>query len=120
MPHARAGVPGARAALAGGPNCQCRKPNAQFRAQIHHEFERFGAYLPDINVMVIYGGVDIKAQKEALKSKPPHVVVGTPGRIKTARAPCVCSAGCGSPGGAPDAPPCAASLSDTSWPRTAS
>ena len=35
--------------------------------------------------MVIYGGVDAKAQKEQLKSKPPHIVVGTPGRIKQAR-----------------------------------
>jgi hypothetical protein len=36
--------------------------------------------------MVIYGGVNIKEQKEALKAKPPHIVVGTPGRIKQARA----------------------------------
>ena len=35
--------------------------------------------------MVIYGGVDIKAQKEALKTKPPHIVVGTPGRLKSVR-----------------------------------
>jgi len=33
--------------------------------------------------MVIYGGVPITEQKEALKSKPPHVVVGTPGRVKS-------------------------------------
>ena len=52
--------------------------------QICHEFERFSAYLPDVNVMVIYGGVDAKQQKEALKAKPPHIVVGTPGRIKQA------------------------------------
>ena len=56
------------------------------RNQICHEFERFSAYLPDLNVMVIYGGVDAKAQKEQLKAKPPHIVVGTPGRIKQARA----------------------------------
>jgi len=55
--------------------------------QISHEFERFSAYLPDVNVMVIYGGVNIKEQKDALKAKPPHVVVGTPGRIKSVRAP---------------------------------
>jgi superfamily II DNA/RNA helicase len=54
--------------------------------QISHEFERFSAYLPDVNVMVIYGGVNIKEQKDALKAKPPHVVVGTPGRIKSVRA----------------------------------
>lgn len=35
--------------------------------------------------MVIYGGVDIKEQKAALKAKPPHVVVATPGRVKAVR-----------------------------------
>ena len=43
--------------------------------------------------MVIYGGVDIKAQKEALKSKPPHIVVGTPGRIKSVRHAACCARG---------------------------
>ena len=38
-----------------------------------------------MNVMVIYGGVNVKEQKDALKAKPPHVVVGTPGRIKAVR-----------------------------------
>lgn len=37
--------------------------------------------------MVIYGGVNAKEQKDALKAKPPHVVVGTPGRIKAVRTP---------------------------------
>lgn len=62
-----------------------RRGGCAFAPQISHEFERFSAYLPDVVVTVIYGGVDIKAQKEALKAKPPHVVVGTPGRIKSAR-----------------------------------
>ena len=64
------------------------KPNARQTAhlpQISHEFERFSSYLPDVNVMVIYGGVNVKEQKDALKAKPPHVVVGTPGRIKAVR-----------------------------------
>lgn len=55
--------------------------------QIAHEFERFCAYLPDVKVTVIYGGVDIQAQKKDLKTKPPHIVVGTPGRVKAVRAP---------------------------------
>ena len=58
---------------------------ARANGQISHEFERFSAYLPDVNVLVIYGGVNIKEQKDALKAKPPHVVVGTPGRIKAVR-----------------------------------
>lgn len=54
-------------------------------AQISHEFERFCAYLPDVNVAVIYGGVDVNEQKKSLKAKPPHIVVGTPGRVKAVR-----------------------------------
>merc|ERR1712070_1094881 len=49
--------------------------------QITHEFERFSAYLPDVKVSTIFGGVSIKAQKEELKDEPPHIVVGTPGRV---------------------------------------
>ena len=39
--------------------------------QICHEFDRFAAYLPAVNVSVIFGGVNIKQQKEQLKEKPP-------------------------------------------------
>jgi ATP-dependent RNA helicase UAP56/SUB2 len=50
--------------------------------QICHEFDRFAAYLPGVNVMVIFGGVNIKQQREQLKEKPPSVIVATPGRCK--------------------------------------
>merc|ERR1712205_16405 len=51
--------------------------------QITHEFERFSAYLPDVKVSTIFGGVSIKAQKEELKTSPPNIVIGTPGRVKS-------------------------------------
>ena len=41
--------------------------------QIKHEFERFSAYLPAVNVAVIFGGVNIKQQKAELKEKPPSI-----------------------------------------------
>ena len=50
--------------------------------QIKHEFERFSAYLPAVNVAVIFGGVNIKQQKAELKEKPPSIIVATPGRCK--------------------------------------
>jgi ATP-dependent RNA helicase UAP56/SUB2 len=43
--------------------------------------------MPDLNVTVIYGGVDLMEQKAQLKAKPPHIVVGTPGRVKAVRRP---------------------------------
>ena len=50
--------------------------------QICHEFDRFAAYLPGVTVSVIFGGVNIKQQREQLKEKPPSVIVATPGRCK--------------------------------------
>jgi ATP-dependent RNA helicase UAP56/SUB2 len=43
---------------------------------------RFTKYLPDVRTEVIYGGAPITDQVKMLKGlKPPHIVVGTPGRI---------------------------------------
>ena len=39
-------------------------------------------YLPSVKVDVFYGGVPISANKKALKEATPHIVVGTPGRLK--------------------------------------
>jgi len=49
--------------------------------QICKEFKRFTKYLPDIKCATIYGGVPIEGQIAALKSEPPHIVCGTPGRM---------------------------------------
>jgi len=50
--------------------------------QIAREYERFSKYLPDVKSAVFYGGTPIKADRDMLKNNTPHVVVGTPGRIK--------------------------------------
>jgi ATP-dependent RNA helicase UAP56/SUB2 len=50
--------------------------------QIKKEFARFSQHIPEIRTEVIYGGQPINEHIELLKGlKPPHVVVGTPGRI---------------------------------------
>eukprot|EP01104_Vermistella_antarctica_P004089 TRINITY_DN145_c0_g1_i1.p1 TRINITY_DN145_c0_g1~~TRINITY_DN145_c0_g1_i1.p1 ORF type:complete len:396 (+),score=153.05 TRINITY_DN145_c0_g1_i1:1225-2412(+) len=49
--------------------------------QICREYERFKQYMPDLKVGVFYGGVPVKDHKELLKKDPPHIVIGTPGRI---------------------------------------
>mmetsp|Transcript_15750 Transcript_15750/g.32348 ORF Transcript_15750/g.32348 Transcript_15750/m.32348 type:complete len:420 (-) Transcript_15750:143-1402(-) len=49
--------------------------------QIAHEYERFSKYLPETKTAVFYGGVNIKLNRAVLKDDPPHIVVGTPGRI---------------------------------------
>lgn len=50
--------------------------------QIKKEFARFSVHIPEVRTEVIYGGHIINDHIELLKGlKPPHVVVGTPGRI---------------------------------------
>jgi ATP-dependent RNA helicase UAP56/SUB2 len=52
--------------------------------QIRDEYNRFSKYMPDIKTGVFYGGTPIKQDMETLKNKDtcPHIIVGTPGRLK--------------------------------------
>lgn len=51
--------------------------------QISKEFERFSKFFePKVKTSVFYGGMPIKQDIEVLSTNQPHVVVGTPGRIK--------------------------------------
>ena len=47
-----------------------------------HEMTRFSAHMPNVKCAVIYGGVNIKTQREELKANMPNVIVATPGRLK--------------------------------------
>jgi len=49
--------------------------------QISKEYERFSKYLSGIKVGVFFGGMPIEKDREVLRNNPPHVVVGTPGRM---------------------------------------
>ena len=49
--------------------------------QIKNEYARFTKYLTDVKTGVYYGGINMKQDLENLKKEPPHIVVGTPGRI---------------------------------------
>ncbi len=49
--------------------------------QIKNEFDRFSKHLRDLTTEVYYGGVSITEQITKLKTTPPSIIVGTPGRI---------------------------------------
>jgi len=49
--------------------------------QISKEYERFSKYLTGIKCGVFFGGMPIETDRTTLRTKTPHVVVGTPGRI---------------------------------------
>jgi len=46
------------------------------------EFKRFTKYLPEIKCETIYGGVPLEEQTKMLKTERPHIICGTPGRMK--------------------------------------
>lgn len=51
--------------------------------QIRNEYARFTKYMPDVRTGVIYGGTPVAENQAMLKdkSKCPHIIVGTPGRM---------------------------------------
>lgn len=49
--------------------------------QISKEYQRFSKYLTNVKVGVFFGGMPIENDREILRNKCPHIVVGTPGRI---------------------------------------
>jgi len=66
---------------ANGPQCLVLCHTRELAYQIRHEFSRFSKYLEKVKTEVFYGGVPIDPQKAILKDKPPHIVIGTPGRL---------------------------------------
>ena len=49
--------------------------------QIKNEYTRFLKYMPGVHVEAVYGGINVKQQRDELKSKVPNIIVATPGRI---------------------------------------
>merc|ERR1711865_420138 len=50
--------------------------------QISKEYSRFTKYLTDVKTEVFYGGIPIKEHRTILTTRCPHIVVGTPGRMR--------------------------------------
>ncbi|WKN29637.1 DEAD/DEAH box helicase [Porifericola rhodea] len=55
-------------------------PTRELCLQISNDLATFSKHLKHLNVVPVYGGVDIEKQMRQLKSGA-HVVVGTPGRV---------------------------------------
>jgi len=49
--------------------------------QIKSEFDRFAKYFTEIKSAVVYGGTPYAKDKELFETSPPHIVIGTPGRV---------------------------------------
>jgi len=55
-------------------------PTRELALQVAEAFGRYGAHLPGVRVMAIYGGQGYREQLQGLR-RGAHVVVGTPGRV---------------------------------------
>jgi len=54
----------------------------ELAVQIKDEFNRFTKYLPDVRCEAVFGGISIRENEKVLKGlKPPHIIIGTPGRV---------------------------------------
>jgi ATP-independent RNA helicase DbpA len=55
-------------------------PTRELADQVGAEVRRLARFIPNLRVVVLCGGVPVRTQTPSLQV-PPHVVVGTPGRI---------------------------------------
>lgn len=55
-------------------------PTRELADQVAKEIRRLARFMPNIKVLTLCGGVPMSAQLNSL-THPPHIVVGTPGRI---------------------------------------
>ena len=62
------------------PQALVLAPTRELALQVAEAFSRYGAHLPQINVLPIYGGSSYAVQLSGLK-RGAQVVVGTPGRV---------------------------------------
>lgn len=56
-------------------------PTRELADQVAAELRRLGSAMPNLKISTIYGGVAIGPQQASLTKHPPHLIVGTPGRV---------------------------------------
>ncbi|GAK56171.1 hypothetical protein U27_03133 [Candidatus Vecturithrix granuli] len=62
------------------PQALILAPTRELCLQIVGDLKNFAKYLPDIQIVAVYGGADIERQRKALK-KGAQIIVATPGRM---------------------------------------
>lgn len=56
-------------------------PTRELADQVSKEIRRLASFVPNVKLLTLCGGIPLRPQLASL-SHPPHVVVGTPGRIQ--------------------------------------
>ena len=63
-------------------SCVVVAPTRELAFQIGQEFQRFTRYMPEVETVVLYGGIPKQENIQTIKDKKPCIVIGTPGRLK--------------------------------------
>lgn len=61
--------------------CLVLSHTRELAVQIANEFQRLGKYIQGLRITTIIGGMDEEGQVLTLENNPPHIVIGTPGRV---------------------------------------
>jgi len=57
-------------------------PTRELADQVGKEIRRLAAFIPNIKLVILSGGVSLRPQLASLEQHDPHIVVGTPGRVQ--------------------------------------
>jgi ATP-dependent RNA helicase DbpA len=57
-------------------------PTRELADQVGKEIRRLAAFIPNLKLVILTGGVSLRPQLASLEQHDPHVVVGTPGRVQ--------------------------------------
>jgi ATP-dependent RNA helicase DbpA len=57
-------------------------PTRELADQVGKEIRRLAAFIPNLKLLLLSGGVSLRPQLASLEKHDPHVVVGTPGRVQ--------------------------------------
>lgn len=63
------------------PQCLILAHTRELAFQIHKEFQRLGKYFSNLRCDTFFGGVSLEKHRLKLTLTPPHIAVGTPGRV---------------------------------------
>jgi len=56
-------------------------PTHELATQSANVLKSIGSCMKDVNIQILVGGTSIQEDTENIKNNPPHIIVGTPGRI---------------------------------------
>ncbi len=57
-------------------------PTRELADQVGKEIRRLAAFIPNVKLLLLSGGVSLRPQLASLEQHDPHIVVGTPGRVQ--------------------------------------